>query len=126
MNIFWSKWPNRWFRYTLLVPTVAWVHFLNLKPLACILISTGSTWDIGTKYWYALPQEFEYQIGTLTIPTSSTINTVTKVEERIKPWCDFLANKNPETQDNPFLQLFNNRNLGLASADPLRISPELR
>jgi hypothetical protein len=40
-------WPYRWFKYALLVPTVARVHFLNLKALVCILISTGSTWDIG-------------------------------------------------------------------------------
>ena len=44
--------PYRWFRYTPLVLTVARVHFLNLKALVCILISTGSTWDIGTKYRY--------------------------------------------------------------------------
>ena len=35
--------PYRWFRYALLVPTVARVHFLHLKPLVCIPISTGST-----------------------------------------------------------------------------------
>jgi hypothetical protein len=35
--------PNRLFRYALLVPTVARVHFLNLKALVCILISMGST-----------------------------------------------------------------------------------
>jgi hypothetical protein len=50
--------PYRWFRYALLVPTVARVHFLNLKALVCILISTGSTWDIGTKCRYVLPQGF--------------------------------------------------------------------
>jgi hypothetical protein len=65
---------------------------LNLKPLACILISTGSTWDIATKYWYVLPQVFESQICTLTIPTSSTTDTVRIVERKTKQWCDFLAN----------------------------------
>jgi hypothetical protein len=44
--------PYRWFRYALLVPTLARVHFLNLKALVCILISAGSTWDIGTKSRY--------------------------------------------------------------------------
>jgi hypothetical protein len=83
--------PFRWFRYTILVPTVAWVHFLNLKPSVCILISVGFSWDIVLKYWYEIPQGFEYQICTLTIPTSSTINTVTKVVGIIKQWCDFLA-----------------------------------
>jgi hypothetical protein len=39
----------------------------------------GSIWDIGTKYWYVLPQGFESRICTLIIPTSSTIGTVTKV-----------------------------------------------
>ena len=39
--------PYQLLRYTLLVPNVAWVHFLNLKPLVCILFCTGSTWDIG-------------------------------------------------------------------------------
>ncbi len=53
-----KKIPYRWFRFELLVPTVARVHFLNLKSLVCILISTGSTWDIGTKYWYVIPQGF--------------------------------------------------------------------
>ncbi len=48
--------PYRWFRYALLVPTVARVHLLNLKALVCILISTGSTWDIGTKYRYVIPR----------------------------------------------------------------------
>jgi hypothetical protein len=52
--------PYRWFRYTLLVPKAAWVHFLNLKPLVCKLISTRSTWDIGTKHGYVLPQGFDY------------------------------------------------------------------
>ncbi len=33
-----------------MVPTVASVHFLNLKALVCILISMGSPWDIATKY----------------------------------------------------------------------------
>jgi hypothetical protein len=47
--------PYRWLRYALLVPIVARVHFLNLKSLVCILISMGSTWDIGTKFWYVLP-----------------------------------------------------------------------
>jgi hypothetical protein len=31
----------QWFRYALLVPTVARVHFLNLKPLVCILFLQG-------------------------------------------------------------------------------------
>jgi hypothetical protein len=65
---------------------------LNLKPLVCILIYTWSTWNIGKKYWHVLPQGFEYQICTLTIPTSSTINTKTKVVGRIKQMHDFLAN----------------------------------
>jgi hypothetical protein len=65
---------------------------LNLKPLICILISTVSTWDIGTNYWYEIPQDFEYWICTLTIPTSSTMDTVTRVVGRIKQWHDFLAN----------------------------------
>jgi hypothetical protein len=51
--------PYQWFRYALLVPTVARVHFLALKLLVCILISTGSTWDIGKKYRYVIPQGFE-------------------------------------------------------------------
>ncbi len=46
--------PYRWFRYALLVPTVARVHFFEPKPLVCILISMGSTWDIGTKYRYVI------------------------------------------------------------------------
>ncbi len=53
--------PYQGLRYTLLLPTVAWVHFLNLKPLVCILISMGSTWDIDLKYWYKIPQGFEYR-----------------------------------------------------------------
>jgi hypothetical protein len=57
--------PYHGFRYTLLVPTVARVHFLNLKPFVCMLISTVSTWDIGTKYWYEIPQGFEYQSKTI-------------------------------------------------------------
>jgi hypothetical protein len=74
----------RWFRYALLVPTVARVHFLNLKPLVCILISTGSTWDIGTKevchtsgFWVSNVYPVRY---SKTIPTTScTIDTMTKV-----------------------------------------------
>ncbi len=38
--------PYQWFRYAFFVPTVARVHFLNLKSLVCILIFTGSTWDL--------------------------------------------------------------------------------
>ncbi len=71
--------PYCWFRYALLVPTVASVHFLNLKALVCILISIRSTWDIGTKYRYVIPQGFGSQMCTLTIPTICTIDTVTKV-----------------------------------------------
>ncbi len=84
--------PYRWFRYALLVSTVAQVHFLTLKSLVCILISMGSTWDIGTKFWYVLPQGFESRMCTLTIPTICTINTMMKVVKRIKQWCNFLAN----------------------------------
>ncbi len=84
--------PYRWCRYALLVPTVARVQFLNLKPLVCILISTGSTWDIGTNYRYVIPQGFESQMCTLTIPTICTINTVMNVVGKIKLWRDFLAN----------------------------------
>ena len=73
--------PYRWFRYTLLVPTVARVHFLNPKALVCILVSTGSTWDIGTKCRYVIPQGLGSQMCTLTIPTICTINTVTKSGE---------------------------------------------
>jgi hypothetical protein len=51
--------PYQWFRYALLVPTVARVHFLNLKPLVCILIALASTWEIGTTYRYVIPQGFE-------------------------------------------------------------------
>jgi hypothetical protein len=54
--------PDQWFRYALLVPTVTRVHFSNLKALVCILISTGSTWDIGTKYRYVMPQGFGSRI----------------------------------------------------------------
>jgi hypothetical protein len=74
----------QWFRYALLVPTVARVHFLNLKLLVCILISTGSTRDIGTKYRYVIPQGFESRMCTLTISTICTIHTVAKVVGRIK------------------------------------------
>ncbi len=84
--------PYLWFRYALLVPTVARVHFLNLKPLVCILISMGSTWDIGTKYRYVIPQDFGSQTCTLTIPTTCTIDTLTKVVGRIKQWHDCPAN----------------------------------
>ncbi len=87
--------PYRWFRYTLLVPTVARVHFLHLKPLVCIPISTGSTWDIGTKNWCVIPQGFGSRMCTLTIPTICTINTVTKVVSRIKQWRDSCANNGP-------------------------------
>jgi hypothetical protein len=34
--------PYPGFRYTLPGPTVKWVHFLYLKPLVCILYSTGA------------------------------------------------------------------------------------
>jgi hypothetical protein len=34
--------PYPRFRYTLLVPTVRWVHFLYLKPLVCIPFSIGA------------------------------------------------------------------------------------
>ncbi len=44
MTSFGGTCPYQWFRYTLLVPTVAWVHFWNIKPLVYILISTGSNW----------------------------------------------------------------------------------
>ncbi len=91
--------PYQWFRYALLDPTVARVHFLNLKPLVCILISTGSTWDIGTKCWYVLPQGFESWMCTLTTPTICTIDIVTKVVGAVKQWHDCLANKNPDTPD---------------------------
>ncbi len=57
--------PYRWFRCPLLVPTVAMVHFLNLKALVCILISMGSTWDIGTKCRYVIPQGFGSQMCTI-------------------------------------------------------------
>ncbi len=94
--------PYRWFRYALLVPTVARVHFSNLKPLVCILISTGSTWDIGTKYRYVIPQGFGSRMCTLTNLTIFTINTVTKVVRRIavawlpcQQWTNF---KNKRTQ----------------------------
>jgi hypothetical protein len=76
-------------RYAVLVSTVVQVHFLNLKSLVCILISMGSTWDIGTKFWYVLPQGFESQMCALTFPTIFTIGTVTKVVRRIKQWRDF-------------------------------------
>jgi hypothetical protein len=84
--------PYRWFRYALLVPTVARVHFLNLKALVCILISTGSTWDIGTKKRYVIPQGFGSWMCTLTIPTICTINTLMKVVRRIKQWRDCHTN----------------------------------
>ncbi len=87
--------PYQWFRYALLVRTVARVHFLNLKALVCILISMGSTWDIGTKYRYVIPQGFGSQMCTLTIPTICTIDTVMKVVRRIKQWCDCRANNGP-------------------------------
>jgi hypothetical protein len=83
--------PYHRFRYKLPVPTVAWVHILNLKTLVCILVSMVATWDIGTKYCYEIPQGFEYRICTLTILTISTINILTKVVGRIKQWRDCLA-----------------------------------
>ena len=61
-----------------MVPKVARVHFLNLKVLICILIYTGSTWDIGTKCMYVIPQGFWSQMCSLTIPTICTFDTVTK------------------------------------------------
>jgi hypothetical protein len=75
------------------------VHFLNLKPLVCILISMGSTWDIGTKYWYVLPKGVESCMCILTMPTSSTIDTMLKVEGRIKQRRDFLTTENPDIPD---------------------------
>ncbi len=87
--------PYRWFRYALLVPTVARVHFLNLKAFVCILISMGSTWDIGTKCRYVIPQGFGSQMCTLTIPTICAIDTVTKVVGKIKQWHDCRANNRP-------------------------------
>ncbi len=39
--------PYPGLRYTLPVPTVKWVHFMYLKPLVCILNSTGA---IGCQY----------------------------------------------------------------------------
>jgi hypothetical protein len=87
--------PYGWFRYTLLVPTVARVHFLNPKALVCILVSTGSTWDIGTKCRYVIPQGLGSQMCTLTIPTICTINTVTKVVGKIMQWRDCRANNEP-------------------------------
>jgi hypothetical protein len=96
VQVFIGAFPYQWFRYTLLVPTVARVHILHLKPLVCIPISTGSTWDIGTKNrYYVIPQGFGSQMCTLTIPTICTIDTVTKVVSRIKQWCDSRANKGP-------------------------------
>jgi hypothetical protein len=94
-NVQYDMVPYRWFRYTLLVPTVAWVHFLHLKPLVCIPISTGPTWDIGTKNRYVIPQGFGSQMCTLRIPTICTINTVMKVVSRIKKWRDSRANNGP-------------------------------
>ncbi len=90
-----EKCPYRWFRYTLLVPTVARVHFLHLKPLVCIPISTGSTWDIVTKNRCVIPQGFGSRMCTLTIPTICTIDTVTKLVSRIKQWRDSHANNGP-------------------------------
>jgi hypothetical protein len=34
--------PYQGFRYTLLVIMVKWAHFMYLKPLVCILFSTGA------------------------------------------------------------------------------------
>ncbi len=65
---------------------------MHLKPLVCISISTGSTWDIGTKNRYVIPQGFGSRMCTLTIPTICTIDTVTKVVGKIKQWRDSLAN----------------------------------
>jgi hypothetical protein len=89
--------PYRWFRYALLVPTVVSVHFLNLKALVCILISTGSTLDIGKKYRYVIPQGFGSRMCSLTIPTICTINTMMKVVGRIKQWGDCYANNGVPT-----------------------------
>ncbi len=44
----------------------------------------GSTWDIGTKYIYVIPQGFGSRICTLTIPTICKIDTVTKVVGKFK------------------------------------------
>ncbi len=102
LKLHWQHWhsyikplgmdPYRWFRYTLLVPTVARVHFLSLKALVFILIFMGSTWYIGTKYRYVIPHGFGSQMCTLTIPTICTIDTVTKVVGRIKQWRDCRTN----------------------------------
>ncbi len=89
------KIPYQWFRYALLVPTVAWVHFSNLKALVCILISTGSTWHIGTKCRYVIPQGFGSQMCTLKIHTMCPIDTVTKVVEKIKQGHHYRPNNGP-------------------------------
>jgi hypothetical protein len=53
--------PYPGFRYTLLVPTVKWVHFLYLKPSVCILFLQELYRMSVLKIWYLHILGFRYR-----------------------------------------------------------------